>query len=133
MEKTAVLRCRCCGAEEVITWGKGFYVTSEGKEEVYEQTLLGTSVSVERDISGFWVDKICRNCGKNIRESRYIEDTTDEYNVAWMNFPRVDIVNMCDECGSTEILSLYELITGDDGKIPCPKCRQGRLEINNIR
>lgn len=132
MEKTAVLTCKSCGIEKTITWGKGFFVTNDGREEGYEYSHMESSVREDKGISGFWVDKICKNCGKSLRESRYIEDTTNEYSVAWMSIPRVDIINKCDDCGSTDILTLYELVTGDDRKVPCSCCRQGKLEISAI-
>lgn len=129
----AVLKCRCCGSEKTLHWGKEFYITKEGKEAAYGYPEAIENIAKESGISGFWVDKICKNCGEVIRESRYIEDTTDEYMVAWMSFPKIDIIENCSKCDSKNIFSLYELVVGEDTKIPCSECREGRMVIENIK
>jgi hypothetical protein len=133
MEKTATLKCRCCGNEKDISWGRSFFVSREGKEEFYNINCVEDNEAKAMGIAGFWVDKICKNCGESLRESRYIEDTTNDYTVAWMNFPKVDIIERCHACGSKDVLTLYEVITGDCAKVPCPSCREGKLEIVSIR
>ncbi|EYE88518.1 hypothetical protein Q428_07520 [Fervidicella metallireducens AeB] len=133
MSKMAVLKCRCCGSEKTLYWGKEFYVTRDGKEEDYGYPEGINDLAKESGISGFWVDKICKNCGEVVRESRYIEDATDEYMVAWMNFPKIDIIENCVKCESKNMLSLYELLVGEDMKIPCNECGEGRMAILEIK
>ncbi|TDT63358.1 hypothetical protein EDD71_102118 [Fonticella tunisiensis] len=132
MGKYVVLKCTSCGRESEIAWGKEFYVSSRGEEKIYGYPEPVSEEAKTRGISGFWVDKVCKSCGEVIRESRYIEDPTDEYAEAWVNFPKVDIIEECTSCHSKDILTLYEVIVGEEAKIPCSRCREGKMEIKKV-
>lgn len=131
MGKSINLKCKCCSHEVNIQWGSEFYVSSDGGEKSLSSSGTGMENINGVGISGFWVDKICKNCGELIKESRYIEDATEEYTVAWMNFPRVDIIEACTACGSKDILTMYEIIS-EDAEIPCAKCREGNMLLSSI-
>ncbi|MCX7694922.1 MAG: hypothetical protein N2Z71_04325 [Caloramator sp.] len=132
MGKTVLLKCSCCGRESKVEWGREFYVDSLGREHYYNTLGNVSDEAKKRGISGFWVDKVCKNCGEVIRESRYLEDIADEHEVAWMNFPKVDIVEKCTKCGSRDIMTLYEIIIGEDKKVPCSACRDGKMKVETI-
>ncbi|MCX7951058.1 MAG: hypothetical protein N2594_03820 [Clostridiales bacterium] len=132
MGKTVLLRCNQCGRESTVEWGKEFYVDSQGREHYFGNLEAISEEARKRGISGFWVDKVCKNCGEVIRESRYLEDIVDEHELAWMNFPKVDIVEKCTKCGSRDVMTLYELIIGEDKKVPCSCCRDGKMKVEAI-
>lgn len=127
MGKSVVLKCSSCGREVNIHWGQGFYMSANGNEACCGEN----EQNGEGGIVGFWVDKICKDCGEVLRESRYIEDTTEEYSVAWMSFPRVDIIEKCTSCESKDILTMYEVIS-EDVEIPCSHCNEGKLIIKSV-
>jgi hypothetical protein len=130
--KIAILKCTCCGNEAEVAWGKEFFVSHSGEEMLYGYPNPVSDDAKYRGISGFWVDKICKNCGDVVRESRYIEDVTNEYTDAWVNFPKVDIIEECSGCHSKDMLTLYEVIVGEEAKIPCPSCREGMFQLEKI-
>lgn len=132
MGKTVLLRCNHCGRESTVEWGKEFYVDSQGREHYFGNLEAISEEAKNRGISGFWVDKVCKNCGEVIRESRYLEDIVDEHELAWMNFPKVDIVEKCTKCGSRDVMTLYELIIGEDKKVPCSLCKDGKMKVEAI-
>lgn len=132
MSKTIILKCNSCGDEKKVEWGKEFYVDNLGREHYFGDLETISQEAHKRGISGFWVDKVCKNCGEIIRESRYLEDVADEHEVAWMNFPKVDVIERCTRCGSRDIMTLYELIIGEDKKVPCSSCRDGKMKVQSI-
>jgi hypothetical protein len=130
--KSVVLKCTCCEKDTKIAWGKEFYTTCSGEELPYGYPTPVDEVAKERGIHGFWVDKICKDCGKVVRESRYIEDVADEYAQAWVQFPKVDMIEVCSGCKGSSMMSFHDLVNKKDIKIPCPSCREGNLRVEKI-